>query len=63
MKSILISFIVSFLLTLVVNVIVIFVYNLVAHGAGRFDWGTAVPLAIVFGFVLPLTDGWRTRRR
>ena len=63
MKSLLVSFLISCTLTFVVNVIVIFVYNLVAHGEGRFDWGTAIPLAIVFGFVLPLTDGWRVRRR
>lgn len=40
--------------TFMVATIVTYFYNLLAHGSGWVDWGTAIELAIVFGIVLPL---------
>ena len=40
-------------LTLVVAVIVTFLYSLIVHGAGTIDWEVSFRLAIVLGIALP----------
>ena len=51
-KRILINFVVVFALTLVVSAIVTFLWNLIRHGVGTIDWGTAFRLAIIIGILL-----------
>lgn len=63
MKNFIISFLMAASLTFLVNVIVIYFYNLSAKGEGMFDLKTSLTLAIVFGVVLPLTDRWRIGKR
>lgn len=46
--------------TFLVAVVVTYLYNLVAHGAGMVDWDAAFELALVVGIVLPLAQA-RTR--
>jgi hypothetical protein len=55
MKGFFIRFVPTFALTLVVFVIVSFLYGLIVHGAGRIDWGRAFAIAIVLGIVLSWT--------
>ena len=49
------EFAVTFVLVLIVNAIVVYFYELIAHGNGAFNWETSVQLAIILGIVLPLT--------
>lgn len=39
-----------------ISAAVIYLWNLIRHGEGAFDWGTSLVLSIVFGVVLPLTN-------
>jgi hypothetical protein len=55
LKQFFIGFITIFALTLVVTGIVSFLYSLVVHGTGVFDWELAFRLAIIFGLILPIT--------
>jgi hypothetical protein len=55
LKQFLVGFATILALTLVVAAIVSFLYSLIAHGTGVVDWALAVRLAIIFGFVLPIT--------
>lgn len=54
-KSILVDVVATFMLTLVVSVIVTYLYSLIAHGAGVIDWETSIRFAIIFAIVLPGT--------
>ena len=54
MKDSLISFGITFVVTLVVCAIVTFLYSLIAHGEGVVDWDTAVLFAVILGIVLPI---------
>jgi len=54
-KSLLVDVVVTFVLTLVVSVIVTYLYSLFAHGAGVIDWETSIRFAIIFAIVLPGT--------
>ncbi len=54
-KKFLIHFVIYFALVLVVNPIVVYVWNLVRHGEGAFDWATTFTLAVILGIVLALT--------
>ncbi len=48
------EFAVTFVLVLIVNAIVIYFYELIAHGSGAFNWERSVQFAIILGIVLPL---------
>lgn len=52
----LLEFLVVFVLALVSNAVVVYVWNLVLRGEGAFDWERAIVLAIVLGVLLPT---WR----
>ena len=52
-KEFLISFIIMFAITFVVVTIVTYLWNLIAHGAGAFDWETSFRFAIIFGIIFP----------
>lgn len=41
-----------FVLTLLVSAITTFLYSLIVHGAGVFDWETSFRFAIIFGIIL-----------
>lgn len=50
------EFLVIFLITLVVAVIVTLLWNLIAHGNAIVDWATSFRLALIFAIVLPLAN-------
>jgi len=52
-KELLINFVIMFTVTLVVTAIVTYLWNLIVHGAGSFDWETSFRLAIILGIVFP----------
>jgi len=51
-KKFAIDFIIIFAITLLISVIVTFLYSLTVRGLGVVDWETSVRFAIVFGIVL-----------
>jgi len=53
-KKFLIQFVIVFAVTFVVNAIVVYVWNLVQHGEGAFNWGLSFTLAVILGIVLPI---------
>ena len=52
MRSVFIAFIQILVLVFVVTCVVTYLWNLIAHGSGAIDWGTAVRLGIILGVVL-----------
>ncbi|MFC1746732.1 hypothetical protein ACFLZR_00165 [Candidatus Neomarinimicrobiota bacterium] len=52
---------VLFVLTLVVSVIVSYLYGLLVHGAGSADWELAFRNAFLFGLVIPTFRVFRKR--
>ena len=50
-KRFLIQFVTIFALAFVINTIVVYLWNLIAHGEGAFDWGLSFTLAIVLAIV------------
>lgn len=55
-KKLAIGFVTYFVPTLIVAVVVMFVYSLIVHGAGAVDWGTAFVLAVISGIVFPVVE-------
>ena len=53
-KRFLIDFLIVFTVAFVVNLIVVFLWNLIAHGQGSFDWETPFLFSIVLGIILPI---------
>ena len=53
LKGLLVDFISSFFLVLVVALVTTYVWNLLFHEAGAFDYETSFRLAIILGIVLP----------
>ncbi len=53
LKQYVIDFAVMFLIVLVVNLIVTFLYGLLVHGTGTLDWESALTFAISLGIILP----------
>lgn len=54
----LVDFSAAFSITLLVSMIVTFLYSLLVHGIGVVDWETSFRLAFIFGIALP----WINRR-
>lgn len=52
-KEFLINLVIMFTVTLVVAAIVTYLWNLIVHEVGSFDWETSFRLAIIFGIVFP----------
>jgi len=46
------DFVVIFAISLLVSVIVTFLYNIIVHGAGVIDWETSFRLSILLGILL-----------
>ncbi len=55
LKQYLIDFAAMFVIVLVVNLIVTFLYGLIVHGSGTLNWESAFIFAISLGIVLPWT--------
>ncbi len=53
-KKLIIGFVTTFAVTLVVCVMVTYLWNLIAHGESTVDWSTSFRLAIILGIVLPV---------
>jgi hypothetical protein len=53
--------VITFAITLVVGVIITYLWNLARHGAGTVDWETSFPLAIILGIALPLVHALERR--
>lgn len=53
-KKFLIDFVILFCITLVINAIVIYLWNLIRHGEGAFDWELSFALSVAIGIALPL---------
>ncbi|GAH75760.1 unnamed protein product [marine sediment metagenome] len=53
-KNLLIGFATIFAVTLVAATIVTYLWNLIRHGQGAFDWETSFRLAIILGIVVPV---------
>jgi len=51
-KQVIVNFFIVSALTFVVASAVSFLYSLVLHGNGVADWGSAIRLAIILGFVI-----------
>jgi hypothetical protein len=54
LKNLIGGFGVYFVLVLIVSAIVSYLYSLIAHGQGVFDWDSSFQLAIIMGVALPL---------
>ena len=53
-KRFLIDFLIVFTIAFVVNLIVVFLWNLIAHGQGAFEWETPLAFSIILGIILPI---------
>lgn len=62
-KKLLIDFVTVFVVTFVVTAIVTYLYSLIAHGAGAFDWEISFSLAIALGIALPVSRVLRTKEK
>jgi len=62
-KNFLIGFVTTFAVVLVVNVIVVYVWNLVQYGEGAFNWGLSFTLAVIVGIVLPVTRAMMSKEK
>jgi len=62
-KKLLISFVTIFTVTLVVAAIVTYLWNLIRHGQGAFDWETSFRLAIILGIAVPVIRAMRSRKK
>jgi hypothetical protein len=52
------DFAIMFAIVFVVNLAVTFLYTLIVHGSGVFDWESAIRFGIMLGLILP----WVRRR-
>jgi hypothetical protein len=50
---------VTFLVALLVNVPVVFVWNLFWNGQGTVDWGASIAIAVTIAFVFPIVIATR----
>jgi len=62
-KDFLIRFAIIFALALIVNTIVVYLWNLIVHGEGAFNWGLSLTLAIVLAIVLPFTRAMMSKEK
>ena len=62
-KRFLIHFVIVFAVTFVVNAIVVYLWNLIMHGQGAFDWGLSFTLAVIVGIVLPLIRAMTSKEK
>ena len=61
-KRVLVDCLTVFAVTLIVAVIVTFLWNIVVHGTSTIDWETSIRFAILFGIILPWIETRRSPR-
>ena len=61
-KKSVIGFAATFAVTLVVCAVVTYLWNLIVHGQGAFNWGLSVTLAVIVGIILPVTRAMMSRK-
>lgn len=47
-------FLLIFIVTFIVNALTVYLWNLLQHGVGVFEWDTSFVFAIVLAIVLPI---------
>ena len=62
-KKALVDFVTVFAVTLIVCIIVSFLWNLIAHGASTIDWESSVRFAILFGIIVPWIEIRRSKEK
>jgi len=62
-KRYLVDSVTVFVVTLIVCVIVTFLWNLIVHGASTIDWDTSFRFAILFGIILPWMETRRSKEK
>ena len=50
------EFVLVFIITFIVCSIVTFLYSLIIHSKGIFDWGLSFTLSITFGILFPVIN-------
>lgn len=53
-KKLLPDFTITFIISLVTSIIVIFLYNLLVHSSVVIDWETSIRYGLILGIVIPL---------
>jgi hypothetical protein len=53
-KEVVLGFLATAPIVLIVNLVVTYLYTLLAHGNGSLDWESSIRLGIIFGIALPL---------
>jgi len=62
-KNLLIGFAITFAVSFVVNAVVVYLWNLIVHGDGAFNWGLSLTLAVILGIVLPVVSAMMSKRK
>jgi len=62
-KSFLTEFIIIATIVFAVSSVVGYLYDLIVHGAGSFDWVGSIRFAIIFGIIFPAIDAWDRYRK
>jgi len=62
-KRFLIQFAIVFAVILVVNATVVYLWNLIGHGQGTFDWETLIRFAIILGIALPVIKAMTSKEK
>ncbi len=62
-KQLLLEALVFFVLTFIVTAGVSYLYSLLVHGTGAFNWDSAIQFAIIFGIVFPIVNATGRRKK
>jgi hypothetical protein len=54
LKEVVTGFLLVGPIVLVVSLVVSFLYSLIVHGSGLWDWELSIRLAIIFGIAIPI---------
>jgi Na+/melibiose symporter-like transporter len=60
-KKLAFEFVLAFVVTLVIVIIVTFLWNLIGHGTKIIDWETVFRFAIIFGILLTWVNNRKSR--
>jgi len=62
-KQFILEFFVFFGITFIVSIAVSYIYNILFHGAGKWEWVLAFRTALLFALIFPILDWNRSRRQ
>lgn len=62
-KQFMLEFFVFFGITFIASIAVSYFYNLVFHGAGKWEWALAFRTALLFAVIFPILDWTRSWRQ